>query len=41
MGHVLRKEGNDWVKKTMEMTVEGGRGRGRPKNDMGKVLRET
>ena len=25
MGHVL--EGNDWVKKGMEMTVEGRRGR--------------
>ena len=31
MGHVLRKEGNDWVKKSMEMTVEGSRGMGRPK----------
>ena len=31
MEHVLRKEGNDWVKKSMEMTVEGSRGRGRPK----------
>ena len=31
MGHVLRKEGNDWVKKSMEMTVKGSRGRGRPK----------
>ena len=29
--HVLRKEGNNWVKKSMEMTVEGSRGRGRPK----------
>ena len=36
MGHVLRKEGNDWVKKSMEMTVEGSRGRGKPKNDMGE-----
>ena len=36
MGHVLRKEGNDWVKKSMEMTVEGSRGRGRPKNDTGE-----
>ena len=26
MGHVLRKEGNDWVK-SVEMTVEGSRGR--------------
>ena len=25
MGHVLRKEGNDWVKKSMDMTVEGSR----------------
>ena len=31
MGHVLKKEGNDWVKKSMEMTVEGSRGRGIPK----------
>ena len=31
MGHVLRKEWNDWVKKSIEMTVEGSRGRGRPK----------
>ena len=31
MGHVLRMEGNDWVKKSMDMTVEGSRGRGRPK----------
>ena len=23
MGHVLRKEGNDWVKKSMDVTVEG------------------
>ena len=30
MGHVLRKEGNDRVKKSMDMTVEGSRGRGRP-----------
>ena len=29
MGHVLRKEGNDWVKKSMDMTVEGSRGRGK------------
>ena len=31
MGHVLRKERNDWVKKSMDMTVEGRGGRGRPK----------
>ena len=38
MGHVLRKEGNDWVKKSMEMTVEGSRGRGRPKMTWQKVV---
>ena len=38
MGHMLRKEGNDWVKKSMEMTVEGSRGRGRQKNDMGESV---
>ena len=37
MGHVLRKEGNNWVKKSMEMTVEGSRGRGRPKITWEKV----
>ena len=31
MGHVLRKEVNDWVKKSMEMSVEVSRGRGRLK----------
>ena len=38
MRHVLRKEGNDWVKKCMEMTVEGSRGRGRPKMTWEKVV---
>ena len=38
MGHVLRKEGNDWVKKSMEMTVEGSIGRGRPKMTWEKVV---
>ena len=38
MGHVLRKEGNDWVKKSMDMTVEGSRGRGRPKMTWEKVI---
>ena len=38
MGCVLRKEGNDWVKKSMEMTVEGSRGRGRPKMTWEKVV---
>jgi len=30
-GHVLRKEGSDWVKKCMEYEVEGARPKGRPK----------
>ena len=38
MGHVLRKEGNDWVKKSMEMTVKGSRGRRRPKMTWKKVV---
>ena len=38
MRHVLRKEGNDWVKKSMDMTVEGSRGRGRPKMTWEKVV---
>ena len=39
MGHVLRKEGNDWVKKSMEMTtVDGSRGRGRSKITWEKVV---
>ena len=38
MGYVLRKEGNDWVKKNMEMTAEGSRGRGRPKMTWEKVV---
>ena len=41
-GHVLRKEGNDCVKKSMDMgmdmTVEGIRGRGRPKMTWEKVV---
>ena len=38
MEHVLRKEGNDWVKKSMDMIVEGSRGRGRPKMTWEKVV---
>ena len=37
MGHVLT-EGNDWVKKSMVMTVEGSRGRGRSKMTWEKVV---
>ena len=35
----MRKEGNDWVKKSMEMTVEGSRGKGRPKMTWEKVIK--
>ena len=38
MGHMLRKEGNDWVKKSMEMTVEESRDRGRLKLTWEKVV---
>ena len=38
MGHVLRKERNDWVKNSMDMTVEGSRGRKRPKMTWEKVV---
>ena len=34
MVHVLRKERNDWVKKSMDMTAEGSRGE--TKDDMGE-----
>jgi len=30
-GHVLQREDNDWVKKSMEYEVEGARPRGIPK----------
>ena len=38
IGHVLKKEGNDCVKKSMDMTVEGSRGRRRPKLTWKKVI---
>ena len=31
LGHVLRKDDEDWVKKCMDMEVDGRRGRGRPR----------
>ena len=31
MGHVLGKDKDDWVGKSMEMVIEGKRGVGRPK----------
>ena len=33
-----KEEGNDWVKKSMEMTVEGSRGRAKPKVTWEKVV---
>ena len=38
--HVLRKEGDDWVKKCMEYEVEGPRPSGRPKRTWREVVRE-
>ena len=35
MDHVLRKDKDDWVRRSMEMIIEGKRC-GKPKNDMGK-----
>ena len=29
MGHVLRKDEDDWVRRSMEMVIEGKRGMGR------------
>ena len=34
MGHVLRKDKDDWVKRSMEMVIEDKR-YGKTKNDMG------
>ena len=31
MGHVLRKGKDDWVRRSMEMVIEGKRGVGRPR----------
>ena len=31
MGHVLRKDMDDWVRRSMEMVIEGKRGMGRPR----------
>ena len=38
LGHVLRKEENDWVRKSMNIIVVGNRGRGRPKLTWGRVV---
>ena len=40
MGHVLRKDEQDWVRRVMEMEVEGRKGRGRPKKTWQKVVEE-
>ena len=32
----VEEGGNDWVKKSMDMTVGGSRGKGRPKMTWGK-----
>ena len=39
-GHVVRKEGSDWVKKCMEYEVEGSRPRGRPKRTWRKLCKK-
>ena len=40
MGHVLRKDENDWMRKVMEINVEGSRGRGRPRRTWLSVVEE-
>jgi len=39
-GHVLRKEGTDWVKKYTEYEVQGSRPRGRPKRMWTEVVQK-
>ena len=41
MGHVLRKDKDDWVRKSMEMVIEGKRGVGRPRMTWVRQLRVT
>ena len=38
-GACVEEGGECWVKKSMEMTVEGSRGRGRPKMTWEKVVK--
>ena len=38
LGHVLRKDASDWVRQSMDMVVEGRRGRGRPRLTWEKVV---
>uniref|UniRef100_UPI00358ECC96 E3 ubiquitin-protein ligase RNF168-like isoform X2 n=1 Tax=Myxine glutinosa TaxID=7769 RepID=UPI00358ECC96 len=39
-GHVLRKDESDWLRRVMEMNVEGSRGRGRPRKTWLKMVEE-
>ena len=38
LGHVLRKDEDDWVRKCMSLEVEGARGRGRPRMTWSQVV---
>ena len=38
LGHVLRKDDGDWVKKSMSYEVEGVRGKGRPRTMWSHVV---
>ena len=40
LGHVLRKDESDWVRRVMEMNVEGSRGWGRLRKTWLKVVEE-
>jgi len=40
LGHMLRKEDTDWVKKCMEYEVDGSRSRGRPKRTWREVVQK-
>ena len=39
LGHVLRKDDDDWVKKSMSYEVEGVRGRGRTSTTCSHIVR--
>ena len=41
MGHVLRKNESDWVRKVMEINVEGSRARGRPRRTWLNIVEEN
>ena len=40
MGHVLRKDENDWVRKVMQLEVEGRAARGRPRTTWLRTVEE-